>query len=125
VAVKVVTLGMVPAQRDEMIEAATHEVKLLQSLHHPNIVRVVPLVHLCVVKFHAGALIQHECMSALCTHAVHSCTHRLDAATARTTATNAYVHAGDFVWDGAEADLHGLQVNACDGVLHRLTQRLS
>jgi hypothetical protein len=47
VAVKVVTLGMAPAQRDEMIEAATHEVKLLQSLHHPNIVRVVPLVHLC------------------------------------------------------------------------------
>jgi hypothetical protein len=41
VAVKVVTLGMAPAQRDEMIEAATHEVKLLQSLHHPNIVRVV------------------------------------------------------------------------------------
>ena len=119
-AVKVVTLGMAPAQRDEMIEAATHEVKLLQSLHHPNIVRVVPLVHLRVVKFHAGALMQHECMRALCTHAVHSCTHRVDA-----TTTNASVHAGDFVWDGAEADLHGLQVNACDGVLHRLTQRLS
>jgi serine/threonine protein kinase len=36
--VKVVTLGMTTAHREEIITLAEHEVKLLQQLHHPNIV---------------------------------------------------------------------------------------
>jgi serine/threonine protein kinase len=38
VAVKVVTLGMAAAHRNEVLQEAGHEVEMLQRLHHPNIV---------------------------------------------------------------------------------------
>ena len=40
VAVKVVTMGMTDSERDTMVSLATKEVKLLQQLHHPNIVQL-------------------------------------------------------------------------------------
>jgi serine/threonine protein kinase len=43
VAVKIVTLGMNEHQRQSVVTEATQEVKLLQQLHHPNIVQLFGL----------------------------------------------------------------------------------
>jgi serine/threonine protein kinase len=40
VAVKIVTLGMSADQRQSVVAEATQETKLLQQLHHPNIVQL-------------------------------------------------------------------------------------
>jgi serine/threonine protein kinase len=70
VAVKVVTMAMTESERDTIVSLATKEVKLLQQLHHPNIVQLFGMTVKVASLDTKIMLVMEYCMCSLQQHLV-------------------------------------------------------